>query len=244
MVSEHSTFQDNLAAYALGALDPEEAAALEQHLQGCESCRAELASYQRVSSGLLAALPARAPRPAARRSLEKRLAGARSRTRPQPRFSLGQLAFGALLAALVVLNGVMVSQVSALRTEQAELLAQRQTDATVLAMLAYPTTKTMAFDQNGVSGSLLIDQKRELVGVFAWHLTKPPEGKTYQIWLIDQQGRRTSGGFLQPEAGYPFVTGIVWSPQPLADYTGIGVTLEPSGGSDQPTGPRVLRVDF
>src|SRR5512146_1417027 len=128
MVSEHSTFQDNLAAYALGALDPEEVTALEQHLQGCESCRAELASYQQVGLGLLAALPAHPPRPAVRRSLEKRLAGERSRTRPQPRLALGQLAFGAVLAALVLLNGVMVTQMSALRREQAEMMNQRKTD--------------------------------------------------------------------------------------------------------------------
>jgi len=244
MISEHSTFQDNLAAYALGALDPEEAAALEQHLQTCESCRSELASYERVGSGLLAALPPRAPRASVRRSLQRQLAGEQRRTRPQFNFSFGQLVFGGLLAALLVLNSVTVFQMSSLRREQAELLSQRQSDQTVIAMLSYPTTKSLAFDQNGVSGSLLVDKQRDLVGVFAWNLAKPPEGKTYQIWLIDQQGQRTSGGFLVPEAGYPFVTAVVWSPQPLTGYTGIGVTLEPAGGSNQPSGPRILRVDF
>lgn len=73
MDSEHTTFQDNLAAYALGALDPDEAAALEQHLKTCEPCRLELATYERVGAGLLTALPPRAPRPAVKRSLQKRL---------------------------------------------------------------------------------------------------------------------------------------------------------------------------
>jgi anti-sigma-K factor RskA len=30
----------------------------------------------------------------------------------------------------------------------------------------------------------------------------------------------------------------------LSDFTGIGVTVEPYGGSDQPTGPRIFKVDF
>jgi hypothetical protein len=34
--------RDDLAAYALGALKPDEASALERHLEGCESCRAEI----------------------------------------------------------------------------------------------------------------------------------------------------------------------------------------------------------
>lgn len=244
MTSDHATFQDNLAAYALGALDAEEAVALEQHLQTCETCRAELADYRGVSTGLLAALPPRQPRASARRALEKRLAGERKRTQPQFNWSLGQLVFGGLLAALVLLNAVLVFQMSGLRREQAELINQRKADQTVIAMLAYPTTKTLAFDQNGVTGSLLVDKQRNLVGVFAWDLNKPPEGKTYQIWLIDPQGDRTSGGFLVPEAGYPFVTAVVSSHEPLTGYTGIGVTLEPAGGSPQPTGPRILRIDF
>ena len=33
---------DDLALYALDALDPDEARAVEAHLAGCPSCRAEL----------------------------------------------------------------------------------------------------------------------------------------------------------------------------------------------------------
>lgn len=40
---DHEARRDELAAYLLGALEPGEAAALEQHLAGCEECRTELA---------------------------------------------------------------------------------------------------------------------------------------------------------------------------------------------------------
>jgi anti-sigma factor RsiW len=39
---EHEGCRDELAPYLLGALEPGEAAALEQHLAGCEECRTEL----------------------------------------------------------------------------------------------------------------------------------------------------------------------------------------------------------
>jgi anti-sigma-K factor RskA len=244
MDQNHIAFQENLAAYALGSLDGREAAALEQHLQTCESCRAELADYQRVSSGFLTALPVRPPRPAARRQLQKRLNGQINRTRPQFSPSLGQWVLAGLLAALVGLNLLTVSQIYTLRREQAELLDKHTSEQTAIAMLAYPTTKTLAFEENGISGSLLVDKQRNLLAVFAWNLATPPAGKTYQMWLIDPHGDRTNGGFLVPESGYPFVMTVISSPQPLSNFTGLGVTVEPAGGSPKPTGPRVLHVDF
>ncbi len=240
----HSDFQENLAAYALGALDPAEAAALEAHLQTCETCRAELADYGRISSGLLAALPARAPRSSVRRNLQKRLAGEKPRVRPQFNWGFGQLAFTAALAALVGLNLLTVSQVYSLRREQAEFIEKRTSEQTAIAMLAYPTTQTITFDENGISGSLLVDKHRNLLAVFAWNLSVPPSGEIYQMWLIDPKGDRTSGGFLTPEPGYPFVMAVIRSAQPLSAFNGIGITLEPLGGSPKPTGPRVLHVDF
>ncbi len=145
---------------------------------------------------------------------------------------------------LVGLNLLTVYQLYSLRREQAELINRGSSEQTAIAMLAYPSTKTLTFDQNGITGSLLVDKHRNLVALFAWNLATAPAGKTYQIWLIDPQGDRTSGGLLEIEPGYPFVMATIQSPQPLTNFVGLGVTVEPAGGSPKPTGPRVLRVDF
>ena len=244
MDQQHTDFQNNLAAYALGALDPEETAALEAHLQTCESCRDELADYQRVSTGLMASLPPRQPPAAIKRALRKRIAAPAPRATAGSRWPAGQLIFGALMVALVALNVFTVYQIYTLRLEQAEMDRQRAAEQTAISMLAYPTTQTLAFAENGVSGSLLVDKQRNLVAVFAWNLSNPPAGKTYQMWLVDPKGDRTSGGFLVPEANYPFVMAVVHPSQPLSNFTSFGVTLEPAGGSPGPTGPRIFHAGF
>ncbi|HEX9333518.1 MAG TPA: zf-HC2 domain-containing protein, partial [Anaerolineales bacterium] len=63
---EHLPFRENIPAYALGALDAEEAAALEAHLQTCASCRDELAAYRTTSENLLMTLPPQLPSAALR----------------------------------------------------------------------------------------------------------------------------------------------------------------------------------
>lgn len=236
----HITFRENLSAYALGALDADETAALETHLQTCESCRAELADYQRVSAGLLSALPPQPPRPALKRILQKRLAA----PRPQFKLSFGQAAIAGAFILLLALNLVSAWQVYTLKQQQAELIRQHYSEQTAIAMLAYPGAQPLSFDQNGISGSLLVDRNRNLLAVFAWHLPPAPAGKTYQMWLIDAKGDRTSAGLLASDTDQPFIMAVVASPRPLAGFNGIGITLEPSGGSPKPTGPKILRVDF
>jgi len=244
MTQDHSAFKENLAAYALEALDPEEIPALETHLQTCDACRAELADYQRVGEALLTALPPHAPHPVLKRTLQKRLRAGAARARMPFKWSVGRTALAIVFTLLVGLNILTISQVYSLKQEQIETADQNISEQTALAMLAYPSTTSLAFDQNGVAGSLLIDKQRNLLAVFAWHLPVPPAGKTYQMWLIDPQGDRTSGGFLKPESTYPFVMAVIKSPQPLMNFVGIGITVEPAAGSPKPTGPKILRVDF
>ena len=54
------------AGYALDALDPAEREAFEAHLEGCERCQEELASFWEVTGGLAAAADGPAPSPALR----------------------------------------------------------------------------------------------------------------------------------------------------------------------------------
>ncbi len=49
----HDLVRKSLAAYALGALAPDESAAVDQHLDLCSQCRAEVAELEEAASSLV-----------------------------------------------------------------------------------------------------------------------------------------------------------------------------------------------
>jgi anti-sigma factor RsiW len=68
---------DLVAAYALGALEPDEAAAVDTHVRGCSSCEHELLDAQRTAGMLSFAVPLRTPSPDTKAALFARVAHAR-----------------------------------------------------------------------------------------------------------------------------------------------------------------------
>ena len=52
-LEECDQLKENIPAYALGALDVDDSAALEIHLRNCRGCQSELEQYRAVSEGLL-----------------------------------------------------------------------------------------------------------------------------------------------------------------------------------------------
>jgi len=79
MTDTHDRFDELVAAYALGAIDPVERPAFEVHLATCERCQRELAELSRVTVGLALAVEPVSPPD----SLKARtIARAISQTRP------------------------------------------------------------------------------------------------------------------------------------------------------------------
>jgi anti-sigma-K factor RskA len=242
--AEHISYRENIPAYALGALDAESVAALETHLETCVSCRSELAEYRLISESLLTTVPSKQPSAALRKRLQGRLPGAPGTARPQANWSFSRMAVGASLILLLAMNLYSILQMRALQLEQTRLNGQIRAGQTVLSMLSYPTTERLPINSDKVVGSLLVDKERDIVALIVWNMPLLPENKTYQIWLIDTQDDRVSAGIFNPESGQIYTTQLVYPKQSLADFTGVGVTVEPAGGSDAPTGERIFRVDF
>jgi anti-sigma-K factor RskA len=80
--------------------------------------------------------------------------------------------------------------------------------------------------------------------LLAWNLPALNNEWTYQIWLIDPQGNRISAGMFRPRSDQPYTAESISSNLNYSNFTGIGVTVEPKGGSGQPTGKRIFKVDF
>jgi anti-sigma-K factor RskA len=91
---------------------------------------------------------------------------------------------------------------------------------------------------------LLLDKDRNMAALIVWNLPQLQSNQTYQAWLIDPQGVRTSAAVFHPGPNEPFTSIPIISPGDLSNFTGIGVTVEPAGGSNQPTGSRIFKVDY
>ena len=246
MTNPHLPFEENLAVYALGALDMEEAAALRAHLQTCDSCRAKLAGYERVGMGLLSALPPRAPRPALKQALAARLPGAKATIvrRWHNNWGFGLAAAVLTLALLVGINLFTFFRLRELQSQQLELTRRLEIEQTALAMIASSGARTLALSDGQVTGSLVINNGNNSGMLIISNLPALQVEETFQIWLIKPEGDRVSAGLFNADTQSAITLVSFASRGSFQDYRGIGVTIEPSGGSDQPTGPKVLGVEF
>jgi len=248
---EHAPFIENIPAYAIGALDAEESTALEFHLQTCALCRTELAEYRSVTNGLLHAAPPKAPSPMLRRKLASRLPTRQSWTHNLvfgffSQLSLRQFVTTALLVILLFSNLYSSLQIRDLKQQQIILNERLSNEQSALAMLAYPGTQalTIKADVQDLTGSLLVDKTQNTAVLFLWDLPNLETTQTYQVWLIDVNGKRISGGLFTAVATQDYTTVTIQSPIAMNNFVGIGVTIEPQGGSEGPTGPRVLIVNL
>ena len=220
---------DDLPAFALGVLDSTEALQVEEHLGVCPACRAELRAFQQVVEELPLAVPQHEP-PA---HLKKRILTQASRQASVPSWPprtslLRRLApawgvFSLVLILALVIGNLTLWQ----RLENIEPPSQFQ----VIAL-------TGTDYKPDASGALVVSPDGNEGTLVAANLPELDPAYQYQLWLI-QDGQRTSGGvFSVAQGGYGYLA--VTSPEPLLQYDGFGVTIEPAGGSPGPTGQKVL----
>jgi anti-sigma-K factor RskA len=137
---------DLTAAYALDALDADEAEAYERHLSQCEGCREQLAELNETASAL--AFGAAAPEPPARLRASILDAAAAERTNVVPllrrRWVARGLAVAAAAAAYVVVGLVVASTRPGTRPVAATIVlgANRTATLHVTGLAAAPRGKT------------------------------------------------------------------------------------------------------
>jgi anti-sigma factor RsiW len=242
--ASHQTTLESIGAHALGALTPCEAAALEAHLAVCPAGQHESRAYQALGDGLLHAVAERTPPARVRAGLIAAL-GEQRRGAPAPRrFSFAR---AGALAGLVLVVGVslgLISQVIALRLQVNALGDQLRTNQTALALVAYPGARSLPVEGENAGGTIVIDNDQRVGVLIAWGLPPLEGSRAYQIWLVAPDGTRTSGGTFAVTRAMPYTSVVFRAEAPMSSFRGLGVTIEPTGGSPAPTGPRVLRADF
>ncbi|WP_052852848.1 anti-sigma factor [Streptomyces avicenniae] len=237
-------------AYALDAVLPAERARFEGHLGRCPACASEVTELLETAARLGQAV-AETPPPAMREAVLRRIGSVRQEPPPgaaEPevparRGGTRRRAVAFALAACVTaaaLGGTAVwqwqtAQDARARAEQVEARA-----AELSRVMSAPDARvTTGPLPGGGSATVVVSASADRAAFAVSGLAAPPPGKVYQLWF-DEDGRMRPAGLLDPAADGE----TVLMDGALGGASGMGVTLEPDGGSPQPTSDPLAVMAF
>jgi anti-sigma factor RsiW len=227
-------------AYALGALDPAENEAFRQHLTGCELCAQEVRELEETAARLGAAAASSCP-PELRAQVLRRIGTVRQLPPllppgpgPEPvrRLSRGyRFALAASLVAAAALGSVSVWQYQQARAATGRAVrTQQQADAVTAVLTAGDARATSGRLSDGAGGTVVVSRQLDQAVFLTPGLPALPAHRVYQLWY-DQGGAMRPAGLVHPGAG----SQAVLLRGPVGGAQGLGVTVEPEGGSTRPT---------
>ena len=254
-MSGHEQYADDLALYALGALEGEERANLEKHLDGCSGCRQELEAL-RGDSALLA-MSTSGPKPP-QRSRQRLLSAIAKEPRlsavpPAQRLNLWSIFGWAAAVGMLIVVIQLRRQNSALQlaanslgsvigSQTIELENARRIVDTLTAPDAQTVTLVAAKTPPQPQGKAFYLKNRSGLVFVANNLAPLPPDKIYELWLIPPDGKPIAAGLFKPDAkGNASVINPPELP-PGVEAKTFAVTLEPaSGPHDAPRGTGVMQ---
>lgn len=260
---EHDDVFENLGAYAIGALNGPDAAAVRRHLDACGECRREYRelspavtllatsaeSCADAASGAIAApsalLKARLMRQVrADAPAQAPAAVGMRRMRPVvwPAYAVAAACLAIALISSVYNIGLSQrigqadAQIAALTSHANALASSSETQKQMVADLMAPDSQRFAV--NG--GEVVKNEGRAYVAMHSAPM--PPKGKVYQAWYL-RAGSKT----MTPSLTFvPDRTGVavVAIPGNAKVMEAVAVSIEPEGGSKQPTSKPAFVVKF
>ena len=219
---EADALHDLTAAYALDALDPEDARRYEAHLAHCKRCHDELAELSETASALAYATEASAPPPELRARILEQARAERPNVVPlRPRWLRPVIAAAAVAACAAIGLGLWAVSLSGTLDRREAQLADQQS---VTQILAAPGSHKISFSR----GTLVVapDGRGALV---LNKLAEPGSDRTYEAWVAD-------GGVPQPAGLFAGGTTVVVPlAKPVRPGATVMVTQEKAGGTDAPS---------
>lgn len=227
--ADHRAWEEELAAYVLGALDPAEREAVESHVAGCERCRSDLRWIGAAIEVLPASVEPHEPPARLRRRLlaavraEARAADGTARVPGRWRDAVARTLRPGLayVAAGVLVVGGAVGYVAG------QSGGVDETTVTARATTSAPAGAEATVVRGGDAGTL------RTTG-----LPQPAAGGVYQVWIRDGDVIEPSTTFVVDRTG----AGVAAIPAGLESGDEVMVTREPRGGSDAPTTSPLLRA--
>jgi len=260
-MSVHEQFAEDLALYALNALEGDDRAILEKHLAGCSECRLELEQLR--GDGALLALSTIGPNPPAR--ARQRLLDAvakdaaptlsqKTRKDGAPTTATRRSWWGALgwaaTAAVIVFAASLWKENTALKQSLASASAQaiqsarelddlRKISAPLIAPEAQRITLVAMKTPPQPQGKAFYLRNRGSLVFMANNMPSLPPQKAYELWLIPVQGAPVPAGMFKPDA-HGSAT-VVNPPLPSGmEAKAFAITVESEAGATTPTMPIMM----
>lgn len=256
--------REELALYAMQALDQQECVRIDAHLAQCAACRTELAEAQGELALLAMSVEAQPLPTGAKQRFMDRVAAAAEAEKPSPARAgavaempwprrsawavwIPWAAVAALLVVAFALDGRVhdldrqVAQQENAARAQAEASAQAQR---VLDLLSAHNAQHVVLSAANVhpvpsARAVYLASQGSLV-LEASNLAPVPEGKTYELWIIPANGKApVPAGLFRPDAAGSASLVLPKLPKGV-QAKAFGVTVEKASGSDTPTLPIVL----
>jgi len=228
---ERDDIHELTAPYALDALDEQEEREFEQHLRGCERCRDEVAMLRATAASLAHDSPAVAPPPELRARILATARAERDNVVPlRPRWAAPVAAVAAVAACAAVVLGVWAATLNhTLGNRDAALRNQ----ARALAVAASPDARRISL--TGGHGALVVTPDGRAALLLSG-LPKPGAGKVFEAWVVSGGAAKPAGVF----SGTGSSTAVALERGVPTGAT-VAVTVERSGGAQQPTSTPILR---
>ena len=250
------SMQELAAAYALGALSPEETLAFEAYLATSPETQRDVAEYREVSAILATATRGPAPSLELKARVLERVGAAKVAALPRSpaRAAIPAPVWLALAASLALASWLGAGFYSAREELAAKTAVVDSVRAALAAVEGRLTQREKTLNwilEPGIELSLLnstgnaepkiqffVNRVKRVAMVHAFNLGPAEAGRVYQLWFIQDGKPVPSVTFNSEPDGHAMVENIMVPAG--SGITHAAVTVEPAGGSAAPTSPIVL----
>lgn len=232
--SDHTQWSEDLAAYMLGALSPDEAAGFERHLEGCERCRNEVRWFEPAVHTLAESVERQEPPPRLREALmaevraDARAVGAE--TESPGRSVLGWIrgnfsprglrlagGFAALALAIAAVAGYEIGKGGSSSEGNGNAV-------------------TLSSHEHGIDAKMVSEGEGGTLHLA--HVHQLPPGKVLEAWVRREGTVEAVPALMVPDRKGEAETTI----SSMKGVDTVMVTEEPQGGSEEPTSPAIVTM--
>jgi anti-sigma-K factor RskA len=228
-------------AYAVDALDEAERARFEEHLRSCAECRAEVDSLRETAAALgtddveppaglrdqiLAGIETVRPLPPLMSQGPESGAGGDELAARRRRWFRMPMLVAAAAVVILIAAGATVW----LGSWSDESGPAPGPTATEQVLAADDANRTTLEFEDGSQATVVVSRSVDHAVIVTEDMAPAPPGKDYQLWFQNTEGEMEPAGLMPDDSD-----ATVLLDGQVGAHTGVGITVEPDGGSPEPS---------